>query len=84
MPEGVMVSTILDCILGDASGIFFDLRHVDADRLALVVTRQCVSVLLKQLTESQWELTSDEAVSLGKQAWESIKRRRVEEDEAAI
>lgn len=82
MPLGVTISDVLNCILGDAAGLFFNLNA--ENRLGLVVSQQCIGAILMQLNETKWELASDEAKALGKKAWESIKRRRTEQGSAAV
>ena len=77
-----MVADVLNCILWDASGLFFDLNA--DNRLGLVVTQQWVGIIQMQLNDTKWEMASEEAKTLGKQAWETIKRRRTETGAAAL
>ena len=65
MPTDVKIGDVLNAILGDATGTFFDRRA--KNRASLVVTQQCVAILLQQLRSPLWtatEMNSDDAMGL--------------------
>ena len=74
MPEGVAVTEVSNVILGQAGGIFFDRR--EQDPLPLIVSQQCVAILLQQLRSPKWDMDTEAAKELGKKGVEAIKRRR--------
>ena len=77
MPSGIQIGDVLNAILGDATGTFFDRRA--KNRASMIVTQQCVAVMLQQLRCPQWtalEMGSDDAMGLGKLGMEAIKRRK--------
>ena len=74
MPEGVVITEVLNAVLGQATGIFFDRR--EPDPLPLIVSQQCVAILLQQLRSPKWDMDTEAAKELGKKGVEAIKRRR--------